>query len=124
MEGNNMTDEWSGIRVEAGTELTAATAPKIRSMVADALQHGQVMELHLQSVISYDTAGLGLLVGLKRRIEAANGHLVCVNPSVPLFTGIRKLGLHRVLDIRLDLADPAAGLELCPPPASIQKGVA
>lgn len=119
-----MTDEWSGIRVEAGTELTAATAPKIRSMVADALQHGQVMELHLQSVISYDTAGLGLLVGLKRRIEAANGHLVCVNPSVPLFTGIRKLGLHRVLDIRLDLADPAAGLELCPPPASIQKGVA
>jgi len=124
LKGNDMTDEWSRIRVEAGTELTATTAPKVRSMVADAMQHGQTIDLHLQSVSSYDTAGLGVLVGLKRRIEGANGHLVCVNPSVPLYAGIRKLGLHRVLDIRLDLADPAAGMEHRPPPVSIQKGVA
>jgi anti-anti-sigma factor len=93
------------IGVDAGTELTAATASQLRSVVADAMQPGLVIDLHLESVESYDAAGLGLLVGLKRRVEAAEGHLVCVNPSAPLYSGIRKLGLHRVLDIRLDLQD-------------------
>ena len=67
------------------------------------MQRGRLIDLYLQSVISYDAAGLGLLLGLHRRIESADGHLVCVNPSAPLYSGIRRLGLHRILDIRVDL---------------------
>ena len=100
-----MTDNASRIAVDAGTDLTAATAAHLRSVVADAMQHGVLIDLELESVVSYDAAGLGLLIGLKRRLEAADGHLVCVNPSAPLYSGIRKLGLHRVLDIRVDLPD-------------------
>jgi len=97
------TDEGRRIVLDAGTDLTAATAMQVRSVVAAALQRGRLIDLYLESVNSYDAAGLGLLLGLKRRIEAADGHLVCVNPSPLLYSGIRKLGLHRVLDIRHDL---------------------
>ena len=90
------------IAVDAGTELTARTAAHLRSSVADALTRGQRIDLNLESVHSYDAAGLGLLVGLKRRIEAADGHLVCVGPSANLYSAVRRLHLHRVLDIRLE----------------------
>ena len=117
-----MTDNASRIAVDAGTDLTAATAAHVRSVVADAMQHGVLIDLDLQSVVSYDAAGLGLLIGLKRRLEAADGHLVCVNPSPPLYSGIRKLGLHRVLDIRLDLSDQRSGAGVVPTQAAPREG--
>jgi anti-anti-sigma factor len=89
--------------LEAGTELSAATAEALRSAVADGLRQGRTIHLQLGSVVSYDVVGMGLLVGLRHRIEAAGGHLLCVNPSPALYAGIRRLGFHRVLDIRLDL---------------------
>jgi anti-anti-sigma factor len=104
-----MVHEASRIGVDVGTELSAATAGRVRSLVAGAMQPGGRLELHLESVVSYDAAGLGLLVGLKRRIEAAGGHLVCVDPSAQLYAGIRRLGLHHVLDIPVDLTDTASG---------------
>jgi len=106
-----MTDEESVVGVDLGPDLTAATAADIRSVVVDAMQLGRVIGLYVQSVTSYDAAGLGLLLGLHRRIEAADGHLVCVNPSAPLYSGIRRLGLHRILDIRVDLPTQKSGTQ-------------
>jgi anti-anti-sigma factor len=114
-----MTDERSRVGVDAGTELTAATAFAVRARVMDAMHSGCIVDLRLNSVMSYDVAGLGLLIGLKRRIEAAEGHLVCVSPPAPLYSAIRKLGLHRVLDIRLDLPDQPSELGEGPPLATI-----
>ena len=95
--------------VDVGTELSAATAGDVRAAVADGMRQGRTVHLQLGSVVSYDAAGLGLLVGLRRRIEGAGGRLLCVNPSAAVYSGIRKLGFHRVLDIRLDLPeDPSA----------------
>ena len=106
-----MTDEESVVAVDLGPDLIAATAADIRSVVVDAMQRGRLIDLYLQSVISYDAAGLGLLLGLHRRIESADGHLVCVNPSAPLYSGIRRLGLHRILDIRVDLPQQKSGTQ-------------
>jgi anti-anti-sigma factor len=100
-----VTREDVPVAVDAGTELSAATAADLRSAVADALRQGRTIHLLLGSVESYDAVGMGLLVGLRRRIEAAGGHLLCVNPSPPLYAGIRKLGFHRVLHIRLDVPE-------------------
>jgi anti-anti-sigma factor len=98
--------------LDVGTELSAATAADLRSAVADGLRQGRTIHLQLGSVVSYDAVGMGQLVGLRRRIEATGGHLLCVNPSPALYAGIRKLGFHRVLEIRLDVpgqsSDPAA----------------
>ena len=101
--------------VDAGTELSAATAADLRSAVADALRQGRTIHLQLDSVMSYDAVGMGLLVGLRRRIEGAGGHLLCVNPSPPLYAGIRKLGFHRVLDIRLDLPEQPSAAPVTSP---------
>jgi anti-anti-sigma factor len=108
----------SRIFVDVGTHLTGATAAQVRSVVADAMHRGRVIDLHLESVDSYDAAGLGLLIGLKHRVEAADGHLACVNPSAHLYSGIRRLGLHRVLDIRLDLPSPGPVTEQGPLPTA------
>jgi len=91
--------------VDVGPELSAATAADLRSAVADGMRKGRTIHLQLGSVVTYDAAGLGLLVGLRRRIEGAGGRLICVNPSAAVYSGIRKLGFHRVLDIRLDLPE-------------------
>ena len=52
---------------------------------------------------------MGLLVGLRRRIEAVGGHMLCIGPPPALYAGIQKLGFHRVLDIRLDLPEQSSG---------------
>ena len=105
-----MTDDVPVV-VDAGTELTAATAPALRSAVADVIGEGRTIHVQLGSVASYDAAGLGVLVGLRRRIDAAGGHLLCVSPSPAVYGGLRKLGFHRVLDIRLDLPEQPAPAE-------------
>ena len=107
-----MTDEESVVGVDVGMDLTAATAAMVRSVVVDAMRRSRLIDLHLQAVASYDAAGLGLLLGLHRRIEAADGHLARVNPSAPLYAGIRRLGLHRILDIRVDLPQQKSGTQL------------
>ena len=99
------------IVVDAGPELTARTAAQLRSSVVDALTRGRHIDFNLESVHSYDAAGLGLLVGLKRRVEAADGHVAFVGPSANLYSAIRRLHLHRVLDVRLDVPEPRSGTE-------------
>jgi anti-anti-sigma factor len=111
-----MSGDESHVVVEAGTELTAATAAPLRAAVAEALGRGRTtVHLQLGDVVAYDAAGLGLLVGLRRRIEAADGRLICVNPSPPVLSGLRRLGFHRVLDIRLDLPEQSAVLPVVRP---------
>jgi anti-anti-sigma factor len=103
-----VTREGTTVVVDAGSELSAATAADLRSAVADALRQARTIHLQLGSVVSYDAVGLGLLVGLRRRIEATGGHLLCANPTPALYAGLRKLGFHRVLDIRLDLPEQSS----------------
>ena len=103
-----MTDD-TDVVIDAGTELSAATAAPLRALVTDALRQGRTtIQFRLDGVVSYDAAGLGLLVGLRRRVEGAAGRFVCVSPSPPVLSGIRRLGLHRVLEIRLDLPEQEA----------------
>ena len=103
-----VTGEDVPVVLDAGPELSAATAADLRSAVADGLRQGQTIHLQLGSVVSYDAVGTGLLVGLRRRIEAVGGHLVCVSPSPALYAGIQKLGFDRVLEIRLDVPEQPA----------------
>ena len=103
-----VTTEDPPVVLDVGAELSAATAADLRSAVSEALRRGRTIHLLLGSVVSYDAVGMGLLVGLRRRIEAVGGHLLCVSPSPALYAGLRKLGFHRVLDIRLDLPEQPA----------------
>jgi anti-anti-sigma factor len=103
-----MTGEDVPVVLDVGPELSAATAAVLRLAVADGLRQGRTIHLQLGSVVSFDAVGMGLLVGLRRRIEAVGGHLLCVGPPPSLYAGLQKLGFHRVLDIRLDVPEQPA----------------
>ncbi len=109
--------------VDAGDELSAATAAALRSTVTDALagrprtgseraenpnieeQPAETAELRLLlgGVTVFDQNGLGLLVGLHREARSVGVRLVCVNPQMALFAALRQQGLHRVLTVELDV---------------------
>jgi anti-anti-sigma factor len=109
------TREDTHVVIDVGTELSAATAADLRAAVAAGMRKGRTIHLQLGSVVSYDAAGLGLLVGLRRRIEGAGGRLICVNPSAAVYAGLRKLGFDRVLDIRLDLPEQPSAAPVTTP---------
>jgi len=89
--------------IEAPALLTSAHAVELRRAVAAAAGEGGVVELQLAGVRTFDLPGLGLLVGLHREARAAGGQLVCVAPPARLYGALRRMGLHRVLRIRLDV---------------------
>lgn len=113
-----MAGDDAPVVVDAGTKLSAVNAAQLRAAVSGALdRRGTTIHLLLGAVTSYDAAGLGLLVGLRHRIDAADGHLVCVNPSPPVYSALRRLGLHRVLDIRLDVPEQPSSRSAMAPAA-------
>jgi anti-anti-sigma regulatory factor len=109
--------------LDAGHELSAATAAALRTTVAEALAgrpHTGVavaenpnledepvetadLRLLLGDVSSFDQNGLGLLVGLHREARSVGVRLVCVNPPPPLFAALHERGLDRVLTVELDV---------------------
>lgn len=88
--------------IDAGATLTGSAAADLRAAVARAVQDGWVLDLRLDGVTTFDTTGLGLLVGLHRQARAAGAQLVCLRPTPALLAAMRQLGLHRVLQVRLD----------------------
>ena len=109
--------------VDAGDELSAATAAGIRVRVGALLDGrrdvGQAVagnpfvesteletaeiRLVLDRVTRFDQSGLGLLVGLHREARSAGVRLVLVTPAALLFAAMRRLGLHRILTVELDV---------------------
>lgn len=99
---------WTVVAV-AG-EIDVATAPRLRkeaiAIVADG--HHRVV-LDLEAVDFLDSTGLGVLIGVLRRINAVGGELrlVCSTPRIlDLFT---LTGLDRVFDLRASVDDATAG---------------
>ena len=109
------------VLVDTGRSLVAASAAELRSLVAAALRTTLRVELDLERVQVFDTAGLGLLVGLHRHVRSSGGVLVCRNAPPDLQQALRRLGLHRLLVLergpesgrpgvdRLPTQDAAAG---------------
>lgn len=91
--------EWSVVAV-AG-EVDVATAPKLREQtIALVAQGHHRMVIDLEAVDFLDSTGLGVLVGVQRRVRAAGGELrvVCTTPHIVELFEIT--GLDRVFDIR------------------------
>lgn len=100
--------DWSVVAV-AG-EVDVATAPRLRKEAIDLVASGHHrMVLDLEAVDFMDSTGLGVLIGVLRRVTAAGGALrvVCTTPR--LLDLFRLTGLDRVFDLRASVDDAVAG---------------
>lgn len=96
--------DWTVVAV-AG-EVDVATAPRLRKETLAVLSEGHDrVVLDLEAVDFLDSTGLGVLIGVLRRVNAVGGQLrlVCSTPRIlDLFT---LTGLDRVFDLRATVAD-------------------
>lgn len=104
--------EWTVVAVVG--ELDLAVAPRIRHAVAEALgpsrptAEAPLVVLDLGSVHFVDSTGLGIVLGVLRRVRQAGGVLrvVVVEPQV---VGLLELvELDRILDLRRSVEDALA----------------
>jgi len=75
--------EWSVVQV--GGEVDVATAPRLRERLVDLVNHGRHrLVLDLGAVGFIDSTGLGVLIGVLKRIRTVDGslRLVLVEPHV------------------------------------------
>ena len=102
------------VLVDTGRSLVAASAADLRSLVAAALRTTLRVELELGHVQVFDTAGLGLLVGLHRHVRGSGGVLVCRNAPPDQQRALRRLGLHRLLVLERGPDSGRPGLDRLP----------
>ena len=104
--------DWTVVAVVG--ELDLALAPRVRHAVVEALGPARFRSgppqvvLDLEAVHFIDSSGLGLVLGVLRRVRQAGGTLrvVVVEPQV---TGLfALLGLDTIVDLRPSVADALA----------------
>ncbi|MFG3065264.1 STAS domain-containing protein [Streptomyces sp. NPDC048231] len=96
--GHGSEGGWTVVRVQG--EMDVSTAPRIREHVVELiLQGGRRFVVDLLGVTFIDSTGLGVLVGILKRIRAHDGELrlVIANPNVRRVFTIT--GLHQVFAI-------------------------
>ena len=89
------------IELDAGSRLDPAEAVRLRRAVAQLSGRHTLVGLRVDQVVTFDAAGLGLLLGLHRLARAKGAGLLVVGPSPRLLTALRRRGLHRVLVIEM-----------------------
>lgn len=83
--------------VDAGNRLLPSEAVRLRHEVGGASQRHRLVQLRVDRVVAFDTAGIGLLLGLHRLARSNGAALVLLRPTQPLMAALRRRGLHRVL---------------------------
>jgi anti-anti-sigma factor len=89
--------EASIAEIDAGTRLLASESPRLRQAVLAVSRTHPLVTLRVDRVEVFDTAGIGLLLGLHRLARGNGAALVLARPTVRLSAALRRRGLHRVL---------------------------
>lgn len=93
--------------VRVAGEIDVASADRLRERVAELLSAGRVdLVVDLTAVTFMDSTGLGLLVGVLKRVRLAGGRLDLVVDSERLLKVFRITGLTQVFTIH-DTLDAA-----------------
>lgn len=90
------------VELDAGSRLDPAEAVRLRRAVAQLSGQHALVGLRVDQVVTFDAAGLGLLLGLHRLARAKGAGLLVVGPTPRLLAALRRRGLHRVLVIETD----------------------
>jgi anti-sigma B factor antagonist len=81
-------------------ELDIASAPQLGAAILASLDDGsRRLVLDLAGVRLIDSAGIGALLSAQRRIQAAGGELVVINPSAHVLRVFELTGVGRALSL-------------------------
>jgi anti-sigma B factor antagonist len=95
--------------VEVGGEVDVYTAPRLRDRLNEVVGSGQQhLVVDLTRVDFLDSTGLGVLVGVFRRLAKANGSMVLVCPHEKLLKIFRIAGLDSVFKIYATVPEATA----------------
>ncbi len=95
--------------LEVGGEIDVYTAPRLRERLNEVAGSGQQhIVVDLGRVEFLDSTGLGVLVGVHRRLQATKGSLGLVCPHERLLKIFRITGLDSVFDIYGSVEDATA----------------
>lgn len=100
-------------------EVDVATSPVLRDELVKLIddQGNLSVQLDLQGLSFIDSTGIGVLVGLLRRLRDKGGDLTLANPRPSTMRVLEIVGLTQVFEIRVDGATGAEGADR-PGPAS------
>lgn len=80
-----------------GDALDISHAAALHSRLERALQKANIIELKADSVEKIDTAGLQLILSIKKELENSGGSIVWKKPSEKLLSAAKLLGLYQQL---------------------------
>lgn len=92
-------------------ELNIYTAAESATQLRTAIENHDTVILDLSMVEEIDTAGIQLLIQMRRTCSARNRNLVFVRPSPPVSDAVRLLWLHEFLGMPQETDAAAAGSE-------------
>lgn len=95
------------MRLTTTGDLTALQADAFDTASA-AVPDGALTVLDLGRVGFLDSAGIGCLVRLLRRLERQGGELRLAGPTGPVTTALELVRLHRLLEVHPDTATAVA----------------
>lgn len=97
--------------VSVSGELDVSTTPDLRERLFELLDGGtRTLVIDLTRVDFLDSTTLGMLVGIFKRVTAADGALALVCPHERLLKIFRMTGLDRVFTLRSSVAEAMATL--------------
>jgi anti-sigma B factor antagonist len=103
-------DGWAVVDVTG--ELDVFTAPVLRAQLVDLVEDGSVrLVLDMDAVTFIDSTGLGVLVGVLKRVRTRDGELRVVASVDPVLRTMRITGLHRVLGMFSSVVEATAAGE-------------
>lgn len=82
-----------------GEALDIAHAAALQARLEKSLQKSSTIELKADAVEKVDTAGLQLIVAVKKEAQASGGNIIWKKPSEKLLTSAKSLGLSQHLGL-------------------------
>ena len=94
--------------VTVSGDVDLATAPELRSRLADVVQGGLPVVVDLDGVDVLDSTGLGVLIGARRRARQSGADLVLVCAEGRLTDLLAVTDLDKVFTVHRSLGDALA----------------
>ncbi|WP_102275202.1 STAS domain-containing protein [Cytobacillus massiliigabonensis] len=104
----NINKQYKGneILVFVEGEIDAYTAPKLREELWHLSEkENTTITINLMEVTYLDSTGLGVFVGLFKRLNSSNGELKLIELSNRLFKLFEMTGLLNIMNIRVNSVD-------------------